>query len=68
MFRLVWIAKRCGPQALDDVDSFDNVIGRNRFAELDSGVLGIARRIVKAKFDRPGQVDVLDSKASQNVG
>jgi len=48
VFRLCAIANRCGPQILDSAESFDSVVGRGRFAELDSVVLDIARSIVKS--------------------
>jgi hypothetical protein len=49
--RLVLIADRCGPEFLDNVDSFDRVLGTGRFADTDSNVLDLARRIVKSKLD-----------------
>ena len=64
VLQLVWIAKRCGSQLLDNVECFDHVIGRSRFAELDSGALRIARRIVETKFDGVSQTGVKDSKSS----
>ena len=46
--RLVLIAYCRGPQFLDDANSFDSVVGRGRFAELDRDALRAARRIVKS--------------------
>ena len=43
--RLVWIAERCGPEFLDNAESFDRLIGRGRFAETDSNVLDFARAL-----------------------
>lgn len=45
--RLVFIAKRCGADFLDNADSFDNMIGAGRFAETDRKVLDMVRRVVK---------------------
>jgi hypothetical protein len=50
--RLVWIAERCGPQYLDNAERFDEMMGRNCFAELDSEVLNIARSVVKSGLNR----------------
>jgi hypothetical protein len=49
--RLVMIANRCGSQLLDNAKSFDHVVGRRRFSELDGESLDLARRIVKASLD-----------------
>jgi hypothetical protein len=46
--RLVLIAKRCGPQFLDDANSFDGVIGPGGFSRTDSQILDMARRVVQA--------------------
>jgi len=35
---VVMAAERCGPQLLDDAESFDEVFGRGRFAGLDCEV------------------------------
>ena len=54
------IADRCGAQALDNIESFDRVMGRRRFALLDREVLNEARRIVKASANSAGQSRRLD--------
>lgn len=51
MARLVMIANRCGSQLLDNAESFDRVVGRSRFSELDRKSLDLARRIVKSGLD-----------------
>jgi hypothetical protein len=45
--RLVLIAERCGPEFLDNTYRFDQVIGPGRFAGYDSGVIDLARSIVR---------------------
>lgn len=56
--RLASAAQRCGPQVLDNAESFDEVFGWNRFASLDSEVLDLARRMVKAPADNGGKSGV----------
>lgn len=46
--RLLLIAKYHGAQFLDDPKGFDGLIGRGAFAQTDSGVLNVVRRIVKS--------------------
>jgi hypothetical protein len=46
--RLAMIAERCGPQFLDDADSFGRVLGRGSFARLDSKILDVVRRVVES--------------------
>ena len=53
-------AGSCGAQALDNIESFDRVMGRRRFALLDREVLNEARRIVKASANSAGQSRRLD--------
>lgn len=47
VFQLFLIAQLCGPQFLDNADSFDKMIGRGRFAKTDSDVIDAVRRLVK---------------------
>jgi hypothetical protein len=47
VFRLALVAKNHGAHFLDDADSFDSMIGRGRFAELNSDTIGHVRRLVK---------------------
>jgi hypothetical protein len=49
VFWLMTVANRYGSHLLYDAESFDDVIGRGRFAILDSECLGHARSIVKRK-------------------
>jgi hypothetical protein len=67
MFRLVLIAKRCGPHVFDNAESFDGVVGRGRFSDLDSSVLSVACRIVESFADRGGDTNVHLSDFGQNV-
>jgi hypothetical protein len=60
VFRLVLITDRCGAQALDNIEGFDRVMGRGRFALLDRDVLNEARRIIKASANGAGQSRRLD--------
>jgi hypothetical protein len=48
MLRLVLIAKNHGAYFLDDAESFDRLIGRGRFAELDGNALCHIKGLVKA--------------------
>ena len=47
VFRLLLIAKNCGPQFLDNAESFDGMLGVGAFAMLDSDVLSVVRSKVK---------------------
>jgi hypothetical protein len=67
VFRLFLIAKRCGAKVLDNVESFDRVMGRGRFASLDCEVLNEARRIVKASANGGGETGVYHSDTAQDV-
>src|SRR5450631_4338069 len=46
--RLALIAKNHGPHFLDNADSFDRMLGRGRFAELNSDTISHVRRLVEA--------------------
>ncbi len=48
LFRL---AKRCGPQFLDNAESFDGLLGAGAFAVADGKVLAIVRRMVEGGLD-----------------
>jgi hypothetical protein len=65
--RLVLIAKRCGPQFLDNADSFDNVIGSGRFAETDSQILDLVRRVVEASPDSESEDNIVLSELEENI-
>lgn len=56
--RLVMVAESCGSQFLNDPHSFDEVLGRDRFAGTDRKILDAARRIAKAPRNRLSQLGV----------
>jgi hypothetical protein len=47
--RLVMIAERCGPDFLDNAESFDRVLGRGSFAQLDREILNKARAVTEPR-------------------
>ena len=64
--RLLLIAKYHGAQFLDDPKGFDGLIGRGAFAQTDSGVLNVVRRIVKSVPNGPVQVGADFGNVSQH--
>jgi GntR family transcriptional regulator len=58
---------RIGPQCLYNAESFDRVIRRGSFSKLDSNILYIARRIVKALADRHCKPRVCLADVAENV-
>ena len=67
VFRLVSIAKRCGPQFLDNADIFDNMIGPGRFAETDGQILDLVHRIIEASPDSEGEDHILLPELEKNI-
>jgi hypothetical protein len=51
VFRLVWLAERCGPECLDNLQSLDGVFGRCGGAKFNGDVLDVVRGIVKTIGD-----------------
>jgi hypothetical protein len=56
VLRIALIAKNHGPQFLDNADSFDRLLGRGRFAEMDSRSLRDIRRIVEGFANSTAEV------------
>lgn len=64
MLRLVAIAKNHGADFLYDADSFDRMLGRGRFAEMDGRLLGNIRRVIECL---PNQVAELGAHSTEAI-
>ena len=66
VLRLALIAKNHGTHFLDNADDFDRMLGRGRFAELNSDTIGHVRRLVEA-FDNGRPKLRISSELGENL-